>query len=427
MRIELPFYDTGIEFVKNANTEAILSNILFSRYGIKKNIVITKGQGADELERRMSERRAEILVRAEEENREKQRRERALAIEKQEAEAKANDPRYGFEARAGISSLTGVNEMINDHLYQMGATIYDISESQLIYGDDFDIVRPTPISDLEKTSQNTVFLGTVFETGMKEMRGSEKFTFTLGISDGASGTYVKFIAENDDKMEWFKGLKSGVNLAVYGKLRRDKFDNEAQIAPRGIKKISREFRRDKSEEKRVELHLHTNMSQMDAIISPQDLVDTAIRWGHKAIAVTDHGNVQAFPEVMLALEKAQKSGKDNGLKILYGMEAYYVNDTARCVFGSKYPSFDDEMIVFDIETTGLSNRNCKIIEIGAVKIKNGEILDTLDFFVDPEEPIPPEITTLTSITDDMVKGQIKEKEAIEKFLAQWMTHIQKWE
>ena len=156
---------------------------------------------------------------------------------------------------------------------------------------------------------------------------------------------------------------------------------------------------------------------MDAIITPQELVDTAIRWGHKAIAVTDHGNVQAYPEVMLALEKAQKSGKDNGLKILYGMEAYYVNDTARCVFGSKYPSFDDEMVVFDIETTGLSNRNCKIIEIGAVKIKQGEILDTLDFFVDPEEPIPPEITELTSITDDMVKGQIKEREAIEKFLA----------
>ena len=417
MRIELPFYDTGIEFVKNANTEAILSNILLSRYGIKKKVVITKGHGAEELERKMSERRAEILIRAEEENREKQRRERALALERQEAEAKANDQYYGFESRAGISSLTGVNEAISDHLYQMGATIYDLSESQLLYGDDFDLVRPTPISDLEKTTHNAVFLGTVFETEMKEMRGGDRFTFTVGISDGASGTYMKIIAENDEKMEWFKGLKSGVNLAVYGKLKRDKFDNEAQIAPRGIKKISREFRRDNSEEKRVELHLHTNMSQMDAIISPQDLVDTAIRWGHKAIAVTDHGNVQAFPEVMLALEKAQKSGKDNGLKILYGMEAYYVNDTARCVFGSKYPSFDDEMIVFDIETTGLSNRNCKIIEIGAVKIKKGEILETLDFFVDPEEPIPPEITTLTSITDDMVKGQIKEKEAIEKFLA----------
>ena len=418
LRIELPFYETGIEFVRNANTEAILSNILLSRYGIKKNMLITAGKGAEELERQMCERREQILIKAEEENREKIKKERALALERKEAEDKANDPYYGFESRAGISSLAGVNEVVGENLYQMGATLYDVSEPEHLYGDNFDIVRPTPLSELEKNTQNTVFLGTVFETGQKEIRGSERFTFTIGISDGACGTYIKFVAENDpDKMGWFKGLKKGVNVAVFGKMRRDKFDNEPQITPRGIKKISRRFRLDDAEEKRVELHLHTNMSQMDAIITPQELVDTAIRWGHKAIAVTDHGNVQAFPEIMLALDAAQKAGKDNGLKVLYGMEAYYVNDTARCVFGTKYPSFEDEMIVFDIETTGLSNRNCKIIEIGAVKIKNGEVIDTLDFFVDPEEPISEEITNLTSITNEMVAGQIKEREAIEKFLA----------
>jgi len=418
LRIELPFYNTGIDFVKNANTEAILSNILFSRYGIKKKILITEGGGAENLEREMEKKREEILIKAEEENRERQRRERAAAIEREEAEAKAKDPRYGFESRVGISSLAGKNEVISDHLYKMGATIYNVKDATLLYGENFDIINPTPLSEIEKSTQSAVFLGTVFEVGMKEIRGSDRFTFTIGISDGACGTYVKFVSENEpEKMDWFKGLKSGADLAVFGKMRRDKFDNEPQILPRGIKKISKDYRRDNAEEKRVELHLHTNMSQMDAIITPAELVDTAVRWGHKAIAVTDHGNVQAFPEVMLALEKAKKSGKDNGLKILYGMEAYYVNDTARCVFGSKYPSFDDEMVVFDIETTGLSNRNCKIIEIGAVKIKQGEILDRMDFFVDPEEPIPPEITELTSITDDMVKGQIKEKEAIEKFLA----------
>ena len=418
MRIELPFYDTGIDFVKNANTEAILSNILFSRYGVKKRIVITKGVGAEDLEREMEKKREEILVRAEEENREKIMRERAERREREEAEARAKDPRYDFESRVGISSLAGKNEVIGEHLFKMGATTYNTSKSELIYGDDFDIVRPTPLSDIEKCNQNAVFLGTVFDASTKEIRGTDKLNYTIGISDGACGTYVKFKAESDPKkMEWFKGMKPGVNVAVFGKMNRDKFDNEPQISPRGIKKISREYRLDKSEEKRVELHLHTNMSQMDAIITPGELVDTAIRWGHRAIAVTDHGNVQAFPEVMLALEKAQKAGKDNGLKILYGIEAYFVNDTARCVFGSKYPTFEDEMVVFDIETTGLSNRNCKIIEIGAVKIKDGKVIDTIDFFVDPEEPIPPEITNLTSITDDMVKGQIKEREAIEKFLA----------
>ena len=177
-----------------------------------------------------------------------------------------------------------------------------------------------------------------------------------------------------------------------------------------IKKISTVLRTDDAEEKRVELHLHTNMSQMDAIITPKELVDTALRWGHKAIAVTDHGNVQAFPEVMLALEKSKSD-----LKILYGTEAYFVNDTAKCIFGKNYPAFDDEMVVFDIETTGLSNRTCKIIEIGAVKIKGGKIIDKFNIFVDPETPIPEDITKLTSITEDDVKGAPKEREALEMF------------
>ncbi len=416
VRIELPFYDTGVQFVKNANTEQILSNILLSRYSVKRKVVITAGNGAEAFEEEMARKREERLVNAENENRERLRQERIAAAKQKEEEAKALDPHYGFASKAGISSLTGVNDYIDEHTYKMGATVYDTSSAVLLYGDDFDIYEPTPLSDLEKSSSNTVFLGTVFETASKELRSGNSFSYTIGISDGACGGYIKFISNDAAKMEWFKSLKSGQHIAVFGKMRRDKYDNEPQIAPRGIKQIGRKYRTDDAEEKRVELHLHTNMSQMDAIITPGELIDTAIRWGHKAIAVTDHGNVQAFPEIMLALEKAQKAGKDNGLKVLYGMEAYYVNDTARCVFGSKYPSFDDEMIVFDIETTGLSNRSCKIIEIGAVKIKAGSVIDTIDFFVDPECPIPKEITELTSITDEMVAGQIKEREAIERFL-----------
>ena len=416
VRIEIPFYDTGVEFVKNANTEAILSNILLSRYGVQRTVRIVAGEGARELEDAMVKRREEILAKAEQDNRERVLAERAMAKERMESEARARDPHYDFVSKVGISSLAGKNEIISETCYKMGATTYDTAGSALIYGEDFDIFEPTPLSEVERSPANAVFLGTVFEVGSKEMRGGDKFSYTLGISDGACGCYVRFIAVNDEKMAWFKDMKPGIDVAVSGKMRRDKFDNEPQINPRGIKKIGRAYRLDTAEEKRVELHLHSNMSQMDALITPKEIVDTAIRWGHRAIAVTDHGNVQAFPEVMLAYEKAKKAGKDNGLKILYGMEAYYVNDTARCVFGSNYPSFDDEMIVFDIETTGLSNRNCKIIEIGAVKIKGGEVLEEIDFFVDPEMPIPEEITKLTSITDDMVAGQIKEKEAIEKFL-----------
>ncbi len=415
--VEIPFYDEGVRFVKNANTESILSNILLSRYGVQRRICIAPGTGADEFEAQMEQRRAETLVRAESANIERARAERDEMARRREDEARARDPHYDFDSKAGISSLTGVSEMIDEYRYSMGATIYNTEGASLLWGEDFDVIEPTPLSDLERTLRNTVFLGTVFEVGSKEMRSGDKFSYTIGISDGASGGYIRFVSSPDEgKMDWFKKLKSGQHIAVFGKMRRDKYDNEPQILPRGIKRIDREYRQDNAQEKRVELHLHSNMSQMDAIITPQEIVDTAIRWGHRAIAVTDHGNVQAFPEIMLALEAAQKANKDNGLKILYGMEAYYVNDTARCVFGTKYPSFDDEMIVFDIETTGLSNRSCKIIEIGAVKIRSGEILETLDFFVDPEIPIPPEITELTSITDDMVRGQVKEREAIERFL-----------
>ena len=168
---------------------------------------------------------------------------------------------------------------------------------------------------------------------------------------------------------------------------------------------------DTAPEKRVELHLHTVMSTMDAFIRPADLVATAKRWGHKAIALTDHGNVQSFPEVMLEREKQ----KAENVKILYGMEAYFVNDTARPIYGTALPDFDDEMVVFDIETTGLDVTSCRITEIGAVLIRAGEVVSEFDTFVDPECHIPEEITRLTSITDEMVAGAPKVEEALRMF------------
>ena len=409
--VKLPFDSYGIGFVRNANTEEILSNILFSRYGVRRRIVITSGSNVEEYRQAIEDRRAKTLLEVEQQNKEAFLRQREEQRLRHEEEQKIEDPYYDFEARAGISSLTGSNEMISDTVYRMGATTYDVSSAELLFGSDFDVIEPTPLSDAEKVNTNTVFLGTVFEVTVKETRNADKFSCTVGISDGACAIYIKKLY-NVDEMGWINGLKPGAHLAVLGKTARDKFDNELILVPRAGKKIKKKERMDNSEEKRVELHLHSNMSQMDAIISPADIVNTAIRWGHKAIAVTDHGNVQAFPEVMLALEKA----KDADLKVLYGIESYFVNDTARCVFGSDYPEFDDEIVVFDIETTGLSNRTCKIIEIGAVKVKNGEVIDTMDIFVDPECEIPEEITKLTSITQEMVTGAPKEEEAVRAFL-----------
>ena len=408
--VSIPFSSDGVDFVKRANTEQILSNILYSRYSVSRKVIITEGEGADTRRAEWERRRADIMVRAEEESRERFLRERAEAEKAKEAEARALDPHYDFDARAGVSSATGSLDVISDTKYRIGATTYDFSESELIYGEDFDIAEPTPLADIASIKGRSIFLGTVFEVTTKETRAGDKTNCTIGISDGGSGVYVKKTLPNEE-IEWLKSFKIGAHFAVLARPQMDRFDNELFLSPFGIKKIKSVLRNDNATEKRVELHLHSNMSQMDALITPAEIVNTAIRWGHKAIAVTDHGNVQAFPEVMLALEK---SG-NNDLKILYGIEAYYVNDTERCVFGSSYPGFDDEMIVFDLETTGLSNRTCKIIEIGAVKVKSGKVIDVFDIFVDPECEISEEITRLTSITNDMVKGAPKEREALELF------------
>ena len=408
--VGIPYSGYGVSFVRDGNTESILSAILKSRYGIDRQVVIVEGKGAAENSAMWARKREERMRNAEEEGKRQFIEARAEAQRRRIEEQKANDPYFDFESRAGVSSETGVAEMISETKYKMGASTYDFSSSELVFGQDFEVFEPTPLAEASKAKGRVLFLGTVFDIQFKETRAGDKTTVTIGISDGASAIYVKKSLPNEE-LEWTKGVKPGAHFAVFGRVMFDKFDNEPFLSPIGIRKIKACLRTDNSEEKRVELHLHTNMSQMDAIITPKELVETALRWGHKAIAVTDHGNVQSFPEVMLALEKAGEVD----LKILYGIEAYFVNDTERCVFGSVYPSFEDEMIVFDLETTGLSNRTCKIIEIGAVKIKGGVVIEEFDIFVDPECEISEEITALTSITNDMVKGAPKEREALEKF------------
>ena len=409
IRIAIPFDGHGLEFVKSAGTEEMLANILKNRYSVNRRIELVTGDGVSQRAEKWESRRTEMLKVAEAEDRARMARERSEAARAREEEEKA-DPYYGFESRSGISSATGQNTRIGEQYYKMGPTTYDVSSSDLIYGEDFEIIEPTPLSDFDHARGRSVFLGTVFEITTKETRKGDKTNCTVGISDGASAVYLKRTLPNAE-IGWTGSFKPGTHVAVLGRPTVDKFDNEPYLTLLGMKKIKTLLREDKAEQKRVELHLHTNMSQMDAMITPAELVNTAIRWGHKAIAVTDHGNVQAFPEAMLALEKS--GNKD--FKLLYGIEAYFVNDTERCVFGQNYPAFDDEMVVFDLETTGLSNKTCKIIEIGAVKIKAGQVIDEFDIFVDPECEISEEITNLTSITNDMVKGAPKEREALEMF------------
>ena len=407
--VMIPFRENGIRFMKEAETEQILSRILLSRYGLVRRIDIRENGKADAFTEEWNARRTQRMEAAIAED-------RAAALEqirRAEQEKDAADPRSTFPRRTGVMATTGVNENLSESRFRRGSMIYLTDGATALFGDeDFSISDPVPLSEIENARGTEVFLGTVFDVQEKEIRNGERISYTIGISDVGAAAYVRKVF-SPGECGWVKALKVGTDVAVLGRVMRDKFDNEPYISPRAIRAIRREYRTDHAQEKRVELHLHSNMSQMDALITPAEIVRTAIRWGHRAIAITDHGNVQAFPEVMLALEK---SG-DPDLKILYGTEAYFVNDTARCAFGETFPAFDDEMVVFDIETTGLSNRTCKIIEIGAVKIRAGEVIDKMDLFVDPEEPIPAKITELTSITEEMVRGAPKEEEAVRAFLA----------
>ncbi|MBQ0125186.1 MAG: PHP domain-containing protein, partial [Clostridiales bacterium] len=323
--------------------------------------------------------------------------------------ARQNQPaRQSVEAVKVASSVYKDNPelIVEDGTVKTGYMKFDITNAELLIGEDFEIV-PSRLHDAPSLSGRAVFIGEVINKEVRpKRRGIVPFSFC--IHDGNAALTVK-AALPQDKADKYEAVNDGMSVAVFGELTHDEFDGELVLAPISVKKVNQIYRSDNAPEKRVELHLHTTMSQMDAIIPPDVAVKTAKNWGHRAIAITDHGNVQGFQE-------AAKAASKIGMKILYGMEGYFVDDTTRAVYGTKSESFDNEFVVFDIETTGLSALSCKITEIGAVRVKNDEVLEIFSTFVDPETHIPEKITELTGITDEMVAGAPKTEEAVRDFL-----------
>ncbi len=302
----------------------------------------------------------------------------------------------------------------------IGKTRFDISSPQYIMGDAFKIT-PVSISTIRHPLKGVVVIGTLVTLTSEESRQKGKFKLTGGIFDGNASIPLKWPLltvdpDNgiDELSEITGSIKQGQVLAVYGNVRKNDFDGDLELSPKAFAEIKKEMRKDRAPKKRVELHLHTMMSAMDAVIAPDVAVKTAQKWGHSAVAITDHGNVQGFPEAMIASEKL-------GMKVIYGMEAYFVNNTASPLTGKYKGKFSDPMVVFDLETTGLSADNNRIIEIGAVKIQNGEVIDRFGKFVNPKVEIPAEITELTSITNEMVA----DADPIEKVLPEFMEFIGK--
>lgn len=201
-----------------------------------------------------------------------------------------------------------------------------------------------------------------------------------------------------------------MTVLVRGSVSYDKYFRDYAIRPLSIMSVQKEKKMDDAPVKRVELHLHTKMSAMDGISDCSALIKRAAEWGHKAVAITDHGVAQAFPEAM-------NTAAATGIKVIYGVEGYFVNDMVPIVTGREDTPFDGEFIVFDIETTGFNAQDDRITEIGAVRVKSGKILDSFDTFANPEMPIPARITELTGITDEMVKDAPDEEAAVRAFLS----------
>ena len=287
-------------------------------------------------------------------------------------------------------------------------------DPNLIYGRDFED-EPMELRHVVGEMGEITFRGQVTSFDTREIR-NEKTIVMFAVTDFTDTIMVKMFVRNEQLQDIVGEIRPGAFLKIKGITTIDKFDHELTIASvAGVKKIPSFItkRKDTAPEKRVELHCHTKMSDMDGVSDTKAIVKQAHSWGHPAIAITDHGVVQAFPDANHYIEDIDK---EDPFKVIYGVEAYLVDDLTDIAVRAGEQTLDDTYVVFDIETTGFSNVEDRIIEIGAVKVQGGEIVDSYSTFVNPGIPIPFEITNLTSITDEMVMEAPKIDVILPKFL-----------
>ena len=281
------------------------------------------------------------------------------------------------------------------------------ANTDILYGRDFDD-EVTAIEQIESPIGEVVINGMIRSIETREIR-NERTILSIVVTDFTDSIVVKMFARNEQLPDLYEFIKKGNFLKIKGIASMDKYDQEITISNvSGIRKGSdnRSVRNDLSLHKRVELHCHTKMSDMDGVSYAKDIIKQAISWGHKAIAITDHGVVQAFTEAYHTMQdlefKYNKKGEKLDFKVIYGVEAYLVDDTRKIVINPAGQDFKGEFVVFDLETTGFSALVDRVIEIGAVKIKNNEIVDRFSTFVNPQIPISFRIENLTGINDQMV-------------------------
>ena len=339
----------------------------------------------------------------------------AVAKENEADTSKAQSPKEQSAKVAKTKSAADAGSRQNGKKSGFKKREYGLKRSDnpdVFYGRDFDEEAVT-IDTIQGEVGEVVIRGQIIDTDMRELRNGEKTIVKIVITDFTDTIAAKIFVKNEQRDELMEHLKKGNFIKIKGVTTMDKFDHEIGLSfLAGMKKIP-DFttpRLDNSMEKRVELHCHTKMSDMDGVSDVKDIIKRAKSWGHKAIAITDHGAVQAFTDAYHSVSP------EDDFKVIYGVEAYLVDDLKEIITNSKNQSLDDSYVVFDLETTGFSPNTCKIIEIGAVKVENGTITERFSEFVNPQVPIPFKIEELTGIRDDMVMGA----ETIEEILPRFM-------
>ena len=289
-----------------------------------------------------------------------------------------------------------------------GYVIKDEHDEHLIYGEDVNSLVHH-IKDLNQNSKTVAIVGEIFNIENKELRNG-KILSIMSITDNSSSINCKLFLNDLNKDKVLDRVKEGSYVKIKGDVLYDTYQREITMTISGIRQEEKPQRKDKCEKgKRVELHAHTQMSSMDALCSTKKLVKQAATWGHKAIAITDHGVVQAFPEAMDA-------GKANNIKILYGVEGYLVEDNLPVIQKANDKDLSQTFVVFDLETTGFSNKNDKITEIGAVKVENFKVVDRFSQLINPEKDISYKVQELTGITNDLIKDKPTIEEVLPKFI-----------
>lgn len=361
----------GKSILSERSCDRILSDLIYKTYGIRKTVTFEdEGFDAGEL--------VEIQHNAEMEN------SRKSAEKAKEPEQKKKPKKQEYEEFP--ISITNIKPLY-------GSVIKS---------------KPVHMKDVTVEDGTVVVWGDIFSLDIRETKDGKNNIINFNITDYTASYTVKLFESKENSRSFIEKLKTGITVLVRGQIIYDKYAKDNIIDLKNVSQVEKITEEDTEEEKRVELHMHSNMSAMDGITGAGELVKRAAKWGHKAVAITDHGVAQAFPEAMNA-------AKETGIKVIYGMEGYLVDDMVPGVVGDEKTSLEGEYIVFDVETTGLSAEKDRLTEIGAVKIVKGEIKDTFNTFCNPEKPIPQKITELTGITNEMVKDAPKEDEAVGEF------------